>query len=249
MTGDDTLSEILEPGTRLRTVEPGIHSLYPPGEGVNSYDCKGAMFFYDVLACNPVYNYALWGYRTAVYRALCRETLGSARSGWVLDAGCGSLAFTAKVYAAYSGGPVVLLDQSLTLLRKAKSRLIRLAGRLRNNLYLVHGDALALPFRPQVFSAVLALNLVHVIAELPRLLGELGRVRMDGAPLSCTTLVQAGRLADRYLAMWAKAGELTQRTPGELLDAFAKAGLAADVSLTGNLAVLRLAAPGQTVRG
>ena len=54
------------------------------------------------------------------------KALSSSSAGNVLDLGCGSLAFTAKVYSQYTERPVVLVDQSLKMLRMAKSRIMKL---------------------------------------------------------------------------------------------------------------------------
>lgn len=242
MTAASILPEIILPGVGLRLVEPGLYSAYPAGEGVNSYDNAGAMAFYDAVACNPVYNYLVWGYRTSLYATLCREILGSAKPGWILDAGCGSLAFTASTFVEWADKPVVLLDQSLTLLKKAKKRLIRNCGCLPDNVVLLHGDATRLPFQDHVFTAVMAFNLLHVLQDIPGFARELQRVRVNGAPLLLTTLVLADRLADRYLKMWGDAGELTPRRPQQLIQALTDASIAASCAVKGSLAVLRAGA-------
>lgn len=54
--------------------------------------------FYDLVLCNRFYNRLVWGYSITDYASLTRDALEST-NGWVLDAGCGSLAFTAKTYA------------------------------------------------------------------------------------------------------------------------------------------------------
>ena len=84
----------------------------------------------------------------------------------ILDAGCGSLAFTAKTYAGYSDRPVVLLDRSLRLLRMAKERLTKRCGEIPANIVLVHGDALQLPFEPQSFTTIISLNLLHMFEDV-----------------------------------------------------------------------------------
>jgi SAM-dependent methyltransferase len=234
------LSDILVREELVREIEPGIYSAYPPGEGVNSFDKGGAFAYYDAVACNPLYNWLVWGYRTSLYQALCREIHEVAGDGPRLDAGCGSLAFTAEVYAAREIGPTVLLDQSLTLLRKAKARLSRLCGRIPEQVVLLHADAQRTPFKDGVFAAVIALNLLHVFPDPGAFLREAARVSAQGAPMAFTTLVLARRLADRYLLFWGKTGELTPRTPSELLQIMAERNLAARSETVGNLAVLRV---------
>ena len=96
----------------LRLVEPHIYSIYPSGEDLSSYD-KTFGTIYDLVGCNRLYNRLVWGYWTSEYHSLCFDALRSSPDGWVLDVGCGSLAFTAKTYANYSDRPVVLLDKSI----------------------------------------------------------------------------------------------------------------------------------------
>ncbi len=64
--------------------------------------------YYDLLIGNPVYNRIMWGYSIKEFGSFCDATLRSSSEGWVLDAGCGSLVFTAGSYAAYRARPAVL---------------------------------------------------------------------------------------------------------------------------------------------
>lgn len=231
------LTEILLPGASLRLVEPHIYSLHPPGESANVYDrFFGAV--YDVVACNPIYNRIVWGYRISLYHDLCREALQSS-DGWMLDAGCGSLAFTAKTYAAYGSRPIVLLDQSVGLLRMAKARLVKLWSGVPSNIVFLHGDAMRLPFKPGSISTILSLNLLHVLTDPTQALLEMKKTLAAGGSLICTTLVKGERWADAYLDRLAKGGLLTARSPSEALAFFDEAGIPGSQSVAGNLATLR----------
>jgi ubiquinone/menaquinone biosynthesis C-methylase UbiE len=232
------LSEIIPPEVNLRLVEPHLYSPHGPGENANSYDQKGALAFYDKVACNRVYNRLVWGYSTSDYHALCRNALRSTTEGWVLDAGCGSLAFTAQTYAGYGERPVVFLDQSLTLLRLAKSRLAELHGRVPDNAVFLHGDVTWLPFKPQSFETIICMNLLHVFQDVQGVLLELKRVLMDEGTMSFTTLVENRRWADRYLRLWARAGEVIPRTATQLLAEFTALGLPVTYRVEGNLAFI-----------
>ena len=166
------LSEIIGSDVSLRLVEPSIYSVYSRVDNIGSYDKTGGI--YDVVACNRLYNRLVWGYWPAEYHSFCLDTLESSDDGWVLDAGCGSLAFTARTYVDYAGShaerPIVLLDQSIMLLRMAKARLIKIAGRMPENMVLLHGDALRLPFLPRCFSTIISMNLLHVFDDARELL-------------------------------------------------------------------------------
>jgi SAM-dependent methyltransferase len=230
------LEEILLPGTSTREVVHGIHSLYEPGSSTNAFDEAGALSFYDFIACNPAYNKIMWGYSTADYGRLCRKALDSGR-GWVIDAGCGSLAFTADVYSGYRNRPVLFLDQSLCLLRKARERLSSKGG-LTESMVFLHGDALDLPFKPGVFSTVIALNLLHMIEDLEWLHKELAKVTSPGCSLLFTTLVLCRRWSDRYLKMWARRVALIPRTREQVLAFFSTFPGALSNSASGNMLFL-----------
>lgn len=191
MIDEKRLSEIIPKDVSLRLVEPHIYSLYSHGENTSSYDrIFGAI--YDLVACNRFYNRFVWGYWTTDYHPFCLDALRSSTKGWVLDAGCGSLAFTAKTYINYSGRPVVLLDKSINMLMVAKSRLVKLSGKVPDNMVFLHGDVLQLPFKPKSFGTVISLNLLHVLEDVKKLLQELRNVLMDGGTISLTTLRKIG---------------------------------------------------------
>ena len=174
------LSAIISKDVSLCLVEPNIYSVYSPGEMPGSYDSFGASTIYDLVACNRLYNWLIWGYSVKEYTTLCENSLASSSEGRVLDIACGSLAFTAKLYANYSKRPVVLLDQSLKLLRKGKSRLSKRTGNVPANMVFLHADALQLPFKGNIFRTVISLNLVHCLNDIKTALKEIKRILTDG---------------------------------------------------------------------
>jgi ubiquinone/menaquinone biosynthesis C-methylase UbiE len=232
------LSEILLPDVDLRLVEPHLYSPYAPGEQTNSYDDKGALSFYDQVACNRMYNRLVWGYDIGDYHSLCRQALNSSTEGWVLDAGCGALAFTAKTYAGYDQRPVIFLDQSITLLRLAKQRIVQLTGAVPDNVVFLHGDVRELPFKPKSFGTIICLNLLHVLEDVAGVLRTLRKILLDEGTIAFTTLIETNRLADRYLRMWAKAGELVPRTATQLLAIFEGLGMPITYRIRGNMAFI-----------
>jgi ubiquinone/menaquinone biosynthesis C-methylase UbiE len=239
LPAEDRIGEILAEGVLLHPLEPGLFSVYPDAESRSfSYD-KGFGTLYDRVACNRLYNRLVWGYSIDEYPRMCREALADAPGKWMLDAGCGALAFTAAVYATETSPAVIFLDRSLTLLKKARRRLAQKAGRVPDNFVFLHADALQLPLAPGSVGTVFCLNLLHVVEDFQRALAGLFRAATPGARLFFTTLVRSGRIADRYLNMWANAGELFERTAGELQAAFDEIPAAVDCRLAGNLALLR----------
>ncbi|MBU1054121.1 MAG: class I SAM-dependent methyltransferase [Proteobacteria bacterium] len=212
-----TLSEIIHEEVKLNFIEPNLYSVYPIGETPGVFDSMGASTIYDLVACNRIYNWLMWGYSTKDYATLCEDMLSSSSEGWVLDLACGSLAFTAENYANISNRPVVFLDQPLKLLIKGKSRLEKLNGKIAENMFFLHADALKLPFKDNVFHTVISLNLLHCIDDVKTALSEIKRVLTDGGKLAITTLVQSSRWSNRYLNVLAGSGALISRNPDELL--------------------------------
>ncbi|MGD2127254.1 MAG: class I SAM-dependent methyltransferase [Desulfobacteraceae bacterium] len=241
------LAEIISKEVSLRLVEPDIYSVYSTGESPGSYDSMGASTVYDLVACNRFYNRLMWGYSTKDYAALCEDCLASSARGWVLDLACGSLAFTAEVYAGRPERPVVFLDQSLKLLRKGKSRLERQGGKIPENRFFLHADALQLPFKNHIFNTVISLNLLHCLDDVKKVLKEIKRVLTGGGHLAMTTLVQSRRWSNRYLNLLAGSGALISRRPEELLSAFDEMEMKVTQQIKGNLAFITRRPPG--VRG
>jgi SAM-dependent methyltransferase len=234
----DILLEIISEDVSLNLVEPDIYSVYSGGDAPGAYDSMGASTIYDVVACNRFYNRLMWGYSTKDYAVLCQEILASAPEGWVLDLACGSLAFTAETYANCSDRPVVFLDQSLKLLRKGKSRLKKRMGNISENMFLLHADALQLPFKDSVFDTVISLNLLHCLDDVAAALKEIKRVLTDDGNSAMTTLVQSRRWSNRYLNMLARSGALISRSPEELLSAFNGMEMRVIHEIKGNLAFI-----------
>jgi len=148
------------------------------------------------------------------------------------------LAFTAKTYSLYPDRPVVLLDQSLKLLRIAKSRLTKLNGKVPDNLIFLHADALQLPFAPKTFDTIISLNLLHVLDDINNLLNGLKNVLTKDGKILFTTLIKGNRLADKYLKVWEDAGEVVSRKIEELETIFAGLGMPIEFDINGNMAFI-----------
>jgi len=234
-----TLSEIILEDVNLNFVEKDIYSIYSIGDSPGAYDSIGASVIYDRVACNRFYNWLMWGYSIKEYATLCEDRLASSSEGWILDLACGSLAFTAEIYANCSNRPVVFLDQSLKLLRKAKSRIEELKGSISENMFFLHADALQLPFKDNIFDTVISLNLLHCTDDVKTALKEIKRVLTDGGNSAITTLVKGNRWSNRYLSMLAGSGALVSRSFGELLSIFNDMEMQVTHKIKGNLAFIK----------
>jgi ubiquinone/menaquinone biosynthesis C-methylase UbiE len=231
------LHEIKREDVHVREVEPHLYSVYPETENVGSYDRISGI--YDRIACNRIYNRIMWGYSTSEYHTFCSRSLADASDGWVLDAGCGSLAFTAETYVQYAVRPVVLLDQSIRMLRMAMRKIMRLRGSIPPNMIFLHADALDLPFRHKSFKTIICLNLLHIFNDVRPFLNELKEMTTSsGCTMSFTTLVLNNRLSDAYLKALANAGALVARSPENLVKSFSDVAIPVNLTMKGNLAFL-----------
>ncbi len=234
---EDILSAVLAKKAALRLIEPNIYSVYSEIEVANAYDTQFGNI-YDRIACNPLYNRLIWGYSVSRFASIAHDALTSSGNGNVLDLGCGSLAFTAGEYIRYSGRPVVLLDQSLKMLRIAKARLIRLNRTVPANMVFIHADALQLPFRDKSFRTIISQNLLHCIDDTERLLAGLKNILSDGGRMYFTTLVKGDRLADKYLQALADGGKLVSRRMEDHQTAFGQLGMSIKYEINGNMAFI-----------
>ena len=234
---ENSLPDLLLKDVSFRFIESHIYTVLPDIAVESSYEKKFGDI-YDWVACNPIYNRLIWGYSTSKFASFTFDALRSSKKGFVLDAGCGSLAFTAKTYIEYSERPVVLLDQSLKLLRIAKSRIIKLNGKVPDNMVFLHADALQLPFEPHKFHTIISLNLLHVLDDINKFLVGLRNVLVDDGKIYFTTLLKGNRVADRYLKMWENAGEVVSRNINQLQATFDQLGMPIKYDINGNMAFI-----------
>lgn len=228
------LQNLLLPDIRLRNIESHIYSVIPESESSNSFDDMAT--FYDLVICNRYYNRIMWGYNIKNYVTITTEALNSSKNGWVLDAGCGSLAFTADSYVNYAERPVVLFDQSIKLLKIAKSRIIKLNGSTPSNMIFLQADALKLPFKPDLFSTIISLNLIHVFDDITNVLSSFKKVLTENGTMTFSTLIHNGRITDKYLdVMLKKTSGVAPKTYEQLREYFTRSQLPVTYNDHGNM--------------
>ena len=235
---ENDLSSILLKNVTLRAVEPHIYSVLPNNETGNEYDTQFG-FIYDLVACNPIYNRLIWGYSVKIFPQIANEALQSSQVGPFLDIGCGSLSFTARTYSQHNERPIVLVDQSLKMLRMAKTKLIKQNGKIQDNLLLLHADALQLPFQENIFTTILSENLLHCLSDTSILLKQLKTIISGNGKMYFTTLVRANRFADKYLKSLADSGKLVSRNVTDHKKVFEQVGLSAKYETIGNILVIK----------
>ena len=137
---------------------------------------------------------------------IARLLLGLSPGDRVLDIGCGPGNFSRAFAAAVGGsGLVVGLDASRTMLERGAAELRR--SRV-DNLFLVRGDAEALPFVDAGFDGVCCFAALHLFADPLAGLDEMTRVLAAGGRIALMTSVQ------RQLAPRGPLKPITERLSG-----------------------------------
>ena len=241
----EQLRGILAASREVREVEDGIYSVLPAAAGVARHHYDRLAAGYDLVVGNAWYQRLTFGNRPADYAAFARAALADAPDGLFLDAGCGSLLFTAGAYRR-GERPIVALDESLGMLRRARARLAGPDGRLPAHVLLLQGDLFDLPFRPGSFATVLAEGVLHLVPAAAALVGALDATVADGGRLYLASLVTSGRRADHYLRWIHLLGEAARpRGAEELRRLLARAARPpAAYTVKGNMAYATLRRPG-----
>ncbi len=234
---ENILGDSLLTGVTLKTIEPYIFSVIQDSKASNSFDDMAK--FYDLVICNRYYNRIMWGYDISSYETLTNKALNSTKNGLILDAGCGSLAFTAKTYANYTERPIILFDQSIKLLKIAKSRVVKIKGGMPANMIFLQADALQLPFKPNSFETIISLNLIHVFDDITGVISDLKNVLSENGTMSFSTLIKNSRITDKYLdVMLKKTSGVAPKTFDQLQKYFAKRHITVNHEIRGNMAFL-----------
>lgn len=236
MSIPDKWRAVIAEGHPVRSVEEGIYSVLPGGPHSHLYDGRAAI--YDLVVGTRLYNRVMWGASLPDYVAFARQAVASSPAGLMLDAGCGSLLFTAPAYLDCER-PILALDQSLHMLRRARARLVKLAGSVPERIFLLQADLSALPCRPGSLHTALCMNVLHHFADAGSLLASLKRLLVDGGRLYLTSLVKGNRLiGDHYLNALYRRGDFVQpRTGTELQNLLAGSfGQSVSYWMRGNMA-------------
>ena len=236
MSIPDKWRAVIAEGHSIRSVEEGIYSVLSEGPHSHLYDGRAAV--YDLVVGTRAYNRVMWGASLPDYISFARQAVASATAGMMLDAGCGSLLFTAPAYLD-SERPILAFDQSLHMLRRARLRLTKLAGSVPERIFLLQADLNAMPFRPGSFHTALCMNVLHHFADAGGLVADLKRLLVDGGHLYLTSLVKGDRLiGDYYLSKLYRRGDFVQpRTGMELQNLLADSfGQTVSYWMRGNMA-------------
>lgn len=220
MDASSELREFVTENRSVRLIEDDIYSVLPDTSVPHHYDNRAAI--YDLVVSTRLYNFVMWGSSPRDYVAFVRQALNSSPDGSFLDAGCGSMLFSARAYVN-SNRYIVAFDQSLAMLRRARQRLIQLSGGVPDHIRLLQGDLSDIPFRTGIFCTFLCLNVLHQFADAASLISNLKELLKSGGGFYLTSLVLNNRtIGNWYLKALFRTGEFvhprTERKLRELLD-------------------------------
>jgi len=175
-------------------------------------------WLYDWVVGSRPYHRIVWGMSPGEHERFAHTALAAPDEDPILDAGCGSLLFTARCYRK-SSQRLTLLDASAGMLARARRRM---GSRPAN---WVQGDLRALPFEAEHFGRVLHFGVLHCIDDAALVLRELARVTRRGGRLYLSCLTLARPRGDAFLQRLARAGHVAPpRRPDEVLQAIEDAG-------------------------
>src|SRR5947207_7346118 len=96
MNALNELKEVLTEDRAVRLIEDSIYSVLPDTSRQHHYDRRATV--YDLVVSTRLYNAGMWGSSPLDYVAFARHAIASDNDGKFLDAGCGSMLFTARGY-------------------------------------------------------------------------------------------------------------------------------------------------------
>jgi SAM-dependent methyltransferase len=202
----------------------------PPLLHVAHYDRMG--WLYDAVCGTAAYGNLVWGAPPHRSRDFAEQVFASRDAGPHVEVGCGSLLFTAPLYDRDRGRPVILVDQSLEMLRMARARLRTRIGRMPSYVALVRGDARGLPFAPAFATTVLSMHVLHVVDDRESFLKTLAALAAPRvSTIAFTSLVTTGSFRDAFLSMLHRAGELSSPVSALALERLARASLPGSISI------------------
>jgi len=210
----DVLHEVIKEFRAVRLVEADIYSVLSDPYRTSQYDRRAEV--YDFVVGARLYNRVMWGASPRNYELFACAAIDSQAHGLILDAGCGSLLFTAGAYAR-SSKVVIACDRSLDMLRRARARLSKFGTSEHEHVILLQADLADLPFREGRFYAALSMNVIHHYADASTLIRNLNSLTGGGHIYVTSLVINDRSVGDWYLRTLNRMGWLVHpRTAGEL---------------------------------
>ena len=187
-------------------IERDIYDLSPV-VGTAHYDRIAAL--YDAVLGTSIYNLLTWKTTPATYRAFATRVFESRASGTHVEIGCGSLLFTSHLYEQDRGRPSILIDPSIEMLRRARSRLEKNATGFPRHVVLARGDARTLDVARGTATTALSAFVMHVLNDAVPLLRALSRISQPAhSTIGVSSIFQSGGRSNVAARLLHAAGEL-----------------------------------------
>jgi demethylmenaquinone methyltransferase/2-methoxy-6-polyprenyl-1,4-benzoquinol methylase len=182
----------LAPGASLPPVRDGVLDLldrsFTPTFTQRTLDTRATAWFYDRVRNALAPRIGMPTFEQEV-ETVTRE-LALAPGDVVLDVACGQGNFTVELARAVGPtGLVIGLDIAGSMLARAANR-VRRAG--LDNVVLIRGDALDLPFADAAFAKLNCSGGLHQMPDLDRALAEFARVTRPGARFTGSSFAESG---------------------------------------------------------
>ena len=171
-----------------------------------NYD--GQALQYDKLISSVVYSRLMWGNSPEDYTAFCRKGVESHQEGVIADIGCGTLSFSAEVYAKSRLKNLYLCDLSYEMLSLGKKRL-EAASEVGADVTFLRSDALAMPFIDESVQTLFCFGFLHLFNDPAALVKELRRLLKTGGRLYLTSLCTDRKFSARYMKLLHKKGHVS----------------------------------------
>lgn len=180
-----------------------------------NYDAQAVQ--YDKLISSKLYNRLMWGNNPQDYADFNKQGLIQHRDGVIADIGCGTLSFSANVYANIRPSNLYLCDLSYEMLRIGKSRIDEKLDDETNFTFL-RADALHMPFIPESVDTLICIGFIHLLDDPAALVREFVRILKGSGKLYLTSLCNDRKFSARYLKFLHKKGHVsTPRNSTEIV--------------------------------
>lgn len=171
-----------------------------------NYDSQAVQ--YDKLISSNLYNRLMWGNKPQDYAGFNKLGLIQHREGVVADIGCGTLSFSADVYASIRLSDLYLCDLSYEMLRIGKNRIAERCD-VETNFTFLRADALNMPFIRESVDTLICIGFIHILDDPAALVREFRRVLKSEGKLYLTSLCTDRRFSARYLKFLHKKGHVS----------------------------------------
>ena len=196
---------------------------------------------YDAVLATSVYSRLMWKTTPAAYRAFATRVFESRSSGTHVEIGCGSLLFTSHLYEQDLGRPSILIDPSIEMLRRARTRLEKRTGSFPRHVILARGDARTLDVARGTATTALSAFVMHVLDDPLPLLRALSRVaRAADSTIGVSSIFKSGGRSNVALRLLHAAGELGPPRTLATIERMMRAEIAGhlEVEISGSVALM-----------